>query len=157
MTMLSMTAGAMLAVLSDGEPHLAADFRQEVAEAGGEPYYIQAASKWLKNRSVPIVCQKAGYRSAWWIAAGADEVERYRQQILRGHLSEVMSAARAAYAVSGKGSRVVYNRIVTGAVNIGDALEIPPADIIEACKPLPDEMIEHWRQTGEILDTESIA
>ena len=143
-----LTAVAMLKVLEDGEIHIAGDFRDEVADEGGSIYSIQAASKWLKDRGIPVHCHKKGWRSEWSLAADAMQMHEYWLRITREHYSQMVSHARASSLITGTGSRKSYREIVAACVTIGASLGFDADRVLADCKPRPSGLSERYHATA---------
>jgi hypothetical protein len=144
-TLAYVTAQAILVVLEDGAKHIAKEFRQEVALAGGDAGTIQAASKWLRDRGVPIHTTKQGWMSTWSIAATPTQMAVYYRRILTEHYSQCVSHARASSMIMGIGSKSGYEMAVRSCIDIGARLDIPLETVIAQCKPLPSELATKWR------------
>lgn len=139
MSLTSDTALAMAAVLASGSRVLASDLRQQVIVHGGDPEYILAGAKYLRDLGVPVVATKARHLTEWHIALPSDpdagvDTEQWAIRVRREHYSEAVSTARALANSADPHVLAVRQTIVQSAINLGMQMGKSITQIVAECE-----------------------
>ena len=131
------TALVMHRLLKDGTQYTASEIRERIdGEDGASARYISPGAKWLRDHGIPVATVRKRHLSVWLTPETAQQMDEYGIRIVQDSYSEIRSNIRSCKTLTGPGSRIVRQKLMKCAIELGEYLDMDVEEVREDCQPL---------------------